>query len=80
MKPFLYTAKMTVRRQMVIKEYEDEIANVYEAVESSSNQDIGSPENWDLNSCIEFARVIVHKTLNKEIGDDDDIFISGADR
>lgn len=80
LKPFLFTAKLTVRRQLVIKDYEIEIAKAYEAVESSSNQDIASPENWDLESCTTFTRTIVHKTLNKKIGDDDDVFLSGADR
>ena len=64
----------------MIKEYEDEIAEAYKGIETSLNLDIASPENWDVQACVDFVRQVVQKVLGQEVGDEKDIFLSGADR
>ena len=83
LKPFLYTMKRTIRRQLMLKDYASEIADAYLAVRESSNVDIPLPTSWALEDCVEFVRGVVKKLIKvaeKEVGDDDDIFAVGADR
>src|SRR5487761_708862 len=39
-KPFVYTAKMTARRQAILKDYDEEINTLYDVVEQTSQVDI----------------------------------------
>ncbi|KAJ7193924.1 hypothetical protein GGX14DRAFT_378403 [Mycena pura] len=78
-KPFTYTAKMTVRRQTVIADYEDEIAALYETVEQSASLNIPPLVQWDASSILDFVRDVVHNVMPTEIGDDEDIFQHGCD-
>ncbi|KAJ7930505.1 hypothetical protein B0H13DRAFT_2532734 [Mycena leptocephala] len=78
-KPFTYTAKMTVRRQAVIAEYEDEIATLYDVVEETAALNIPPLLNWDAKSVLEFVRNAIFSVLDTGLGDHDDIFQHGFD-
>lgn len=87
-KPFLYTAKGSVRRQNILDLYKDEISALYDLWEvqqqhrGSSN---GSAVDLaSLEGCISFVRETVRKALQLEdgeegLGDGDDIFQHGCD-
>lgn len=79
-KPFGYTAKGTVRRGAVIKDYEDEINTLYDAVEDSAQSSIPPPAHWDNSTTVAFVRTVVEKVLTVAVKDDDDLFQSGCDR
>ena len=64
----------------MLKDYESEIANLYETVEASSNSGIALPPSWDLQDSLRYARGVVQKFMGKPINDDQDIFQLGADR
>ncbi|KAJ7844462.1 hypothetical protein B0H13DRAFT_2411530 [Mycena leptocephala] len=74
-----YTAKMTVRRQAVIADYEDEIATLYETVEQTATLNIPSLVEWDAASTLDFVRNAVHNIMANDLGDDEDIFQHGCD-
>ncbi|EGN97840.1 hypothetical protein SERLA73DRAFT_109083 [Serpula lacrymans var. lacrymans S7.3] len=78
-KPFVYTAKHTLRRAFIIDEYEPEIEALYEAVAESTRADIPPPSAGDLSSILDFVRTIITKTLGKLVDDDVNIFEHGAD-
>ncbi|KAH8110862.1 acetyl-CoA synthetase-like protein [Phellopilus nigrolimitatus] len=81
-KPFPLTGKGTVRRQVTIKEYDDEIEAAYKAVDESAQDNIVGPENWSQPQVTEFVREIVLQTMKKENGavaDDADLFEHGLD-
>ncbi|KAG7093077.1 putative NRPS-like protein biosynthetic cluster, variant 2 [Marasmius oreades] len=78
-KPFRYTAKGSVRRQLLLKDYEDEISKLYEDVETSTQPDIPAPSHWDTISCRNFVRKVVRSVLPNGVGDDDDLFLHGCD-
>ncbi|KAJ6553311.1 hypothetical protein B0H19DRAFT_1263705 [Mycena capillaripes] len=78
-KPFTYTAKMTVRRQAVIADYETEIAALYDTVEETTALNIPPLVEWDMGSVRDFVRNAIHKVMIKELGDDEDIFQYGCD-
>ncbi|KAF8572826.1 NAD(P)-binding protein, partial [Ramaria rubella] len=86
-KPFSYTAKQSVRRGAIIKEYASEIEAMYQAIQDSSQTDIpippGSSEEggWTLEESLQFVREAVHKVMASadDMGDDDDIFGYGCD-
>ncbi|KAF8576894.1 acetyl-CoA synthetase-like protein [Ramaria rubella] len=87
LKPFSYTAKQSVRRGAIIKEYASEIEAMYQAIQDSSQTDIpippGSSEEggWTLEESLQFVREAVHKVMASadDMGDDDDIFGYGCD-
>ncbi|KAH8110860.1 acetyl-CoA synthetase-like protein [Phellopilus nigrolimitatus] len=81
-KPFSLTAKNTVRRQVTLKEYNDEIEAAYKAVDESAQENIVGPENWSPPQATEFVRQIVLQTMKKENGAvavDADLFEHGLD-
>ncbi|KAJ6464064.1 hypothetical protein C8R45DRAFT_1025143 [Mycena sanguinolenta] len=78
-KPFTYTAKMTVRRQAVIADYDDEIATLYETVAETTALNIPPLNAWDQNSILDFVRDAIHNVMAKNVGDDEDIFQHGCD-
>ena len=79
-KPFTFTTKKTVRRGAVLKEYEDEINEIYDAFDESIQTDISPPSSWDREGIVGYVRSIVRSVLNKEVSDTDDIFERGCDR
>jgi hypothetical protein len=70
---------MTVRRQAVIADYEDEIASLYETVEQTATLNIPSLVEWDAASTLDFVRNAVHNIMANDLGDDEDIFQHGCD-
>ena len=80
MKPFLFTPKRTIRRQLMLKDYATEIVDLYKAVEDSSNSDIAPPASWKVNDTTVFAKNVVQKVLGQNVNDEQDIFQIGADR
>ncbi|THV07008.1 acetyl-CoA synthetase-like protein [Dendrothele bispora CBS 962.96] len=78
-KPFTYTAKNTARRQAILNDYDKEIERLYETVDESTQAGIPPPEEWDLNSTVDFVRVVLTKVLQRHLNDDDDIFEHGCD-
>ncbi|KAH8110852.1 acetyl-CoA synthetase-like protein [Phellopilus nigrolimitatus] len=81
-KPFALTGKGTLRRQVIIKEYDGEIDVAYKTVDESAQENIAAPENWTPSHTTEFVRQIVLQTMKKENGavaDDADLFEHGLD-
>ncbi|KAI0795664.1 acetyl-CoA synthetase-like protein [Abortiporus biennis] len=83
-KPFMYTAKGTVRRAAVIKEYEPEIEDLYQKVESTANLELnlgsaGVVQEWNFNNTIEFVRKVTLNILEHSVKDEDDFFQHGCD-
>lgn len=70
---------MTVRRQAVIADYEDEIATLYETVEQTAALNIPPLVEWDAGSILDFVRNAIHNVMAKDVGDDEDIFQHGCD-
>ncbi|PCH42383.1 acetyl-CoA synthetase-like protein [Wolfiporia cocos MD-104 SS10] len=79
LKPFTYTAKGTLRRGAVIDVYEDEINQLYETVEASSQSSIPPPSRWDIVSTTDYVRAVTRNVLVYPVKDDDDIFQHGCD-
>ncbi|KAF7355647.1 Acetyl-CoA synthetase-like protein [Mycena sanguinolenta] len=78
-KPFTYTAKMTARRQAIITDYEEEIADVYNAVEETTRSGVSPPVEWNPTSTLDFVRAVVRKVVASSFDDDADIFRHGCD-
>jgi len=79
-KPFMYTAKMTPRRQAILKDYDNEIDALYDVIEQTSQVDIPPPSNWALSQSLGYVRRIVHKVMTQRVADSVDIFQHGCDR
>ncbi|KAF7358618.1 Acetyl-CoA synthetase-like protein [Mycena sanguinolenta] len=76
---FTYTAKMTARRQAIIIDYEQEIADLYDAVEETTRSGISPPAEWNPTSTLDFVRAVVHKIVANGFDDAADIFRHGCD-
>lgn len=79
-KPFEYTAKGSLRRHATLKKYEQEIDQIYEAKKASNRAVIEAPSSLGRDAVSSFIRRIVHRILEHDVADDDDIFRVGADR
>jgi hypothetical protein len=79
-KPFEMTAKLAPRRPVALEAYKDEIEAAYNAVQASAANDVIPPSAWTSPEVLKFVRTIVYKVMEKEVGDDDDIFQQGGDR
>lgn len=79
-KPFSYTAKRTVRRGVVTKDYEDEINALYDSVDESSQSVVPLPTSWDIASAAEFVRRVVAQVMGRTVPDEGDLFQNGCDR
>ncbi|KAI0298355.1 acetyl-CoA synthetase-like protein [Multifurca ochricompacta] len=78
-KPFVYTAKMTTRRQAILKDYETEIEALYSIVEQTSQVDAPLPSEWTLSQSLYYVRQIVHKVMGQKVADSADVFQHGCD-
>ncbi|OOQ87627.1 NRPS-like enzyme [Penicillium brasilianum] len=63
-KPFKTTAKGTVQRQSVLRDYEQEINAIYDA-DLAFDLDVPFPETADSSSIVEFVRQIVSRASGK---------------
>ncbi len=80
-KPFQYTAKGTPRRHVCLKEYADEIEEVYRKVEESSQVNVATPATWTDGTTREYVREVVRSVMKApQIRDEDDFFQQGGDR
>lgn len=79
-KPFVYTAKMTARRQAILKDYEAEINALYDIIEQTSQVDIPLPVDWSPSQSFDYVRCVVHKVMAQKVADGVDIFQHGCDR
>ena len=79
-KPFVYTAKMTARRQAILKDYDKEIIALYDAVEQTSQVDIQLPAEWTPSQSLDYVRRVVYKVMTQKVADGVDIFQHGCDR
>lgn len=71
---------MTARRQAVINDYDDEINQLYDLVQESTQSSIPPPDTWDAMTTTEFVRSVIQKVLLHTVADEDDIFQYGCDR
>ncbi|RPD70255.1 acetyl-CoA synthetase-like protein [Lentinus tigrinus ALCF2SS1-7] len=79
-KPFQYTAKGTPRRHVCLKDYADEIEEVYRKIEESSQVNVATPEAWTDVTVREYVRKVVQTVMKApHIGDHDDLFQQGGD-
>ena len=79
-KPFSYTAKNTPRRLAIIKEYEEEINALYDAVDESTQTDLTPPPSWNITAAREYIRTVIGRVMDLPIGDTEDLFACGCDR
>ena len=79
-KPFTYTGKGTTRRHAIIKEYEEEINDLYIRFSSPSQVEITPPPTWNEVETTTFVRSVVRKAVGGDIKDGLDIFQFGGDR
>ncbi|KAK0499792.1 hypothetical protein EDD18DRAFT_1460649 [Armillaria luteobubalina] len=78
-RPVAYTAKNTVRRQVTLDNYSEDIETLYETVEGSTQSGILPPLEWDYTSTYEFVRNVVLQTFPHPIPDNADLFQHGCD-
>ncbi|THH19547.1 hypothetical protein EW146_g1644 [Bondarzewia mesenterica] len=78
-KPFVYTAKLTARRQAILKEYEAEIDVLYDTIEESSQSDIAGPAEWSPAETLAFVQQVVAKVLKQPPSEGADLFQHGCD-
>ncbi|KAK0219168.1 NRPS-like enzyme [Armillaria fumosa] len=78
-KPFEFTAKGTLRRNDILKAYEQEIEDLYKAVDGISQTDVVIPQLWTLKNVMAMIREIVTAVFERKVGDTDDIFVVGGD-
>ena len=79
-KPFLYSAKMTPRRQAIVQDYDEEINALYGSAEQTSQADIPLPVDWTSSQSLDYVRHIIHKVMVRKVADGVDIFEHGCDR
>jgi hypothetical protein len=84
-KQFKYTSKGTLRRQITLMKYEQEINRLYEATESSHSAtavpaDASQDKVPELDDFLPQIRTAVRTILGDTVADDDDLFRAGADR
>ncbi|EIN05387.1 acetyl-CoA synthetase-like protein [Punctularia strigosozonata HHB-11173 SS5] len=78
-KPFQYTSKGTIRRQVTLQEYQEEIEALYASVEESTQADIPAPVEWTLDLTKDFVRKVVNSVLTMPVQDENDLFQHGCD-
>ncbi|KAI0058351.1 acetyl-CoA synthetase-like protein [Artomyces pyxidatus] len=78
-KPFEYTAKGTPRRPTIIAAYKQEIDELYEIVEDSSQTDVELPSDWTPVETLQFMRSIVQRVMKRSVEDNTDLFQEGCD-
>ena len=79
-KPFMYAAKMTPRRQAILKDYYEAINALYHSAEQTSQIDIRLPHEWTSSKSLDYVRRMTHKVMMQKVADGVDIFQHGCDR
>ncbi|TFK21446.1 acetyl-CoA synthetase-like protein [Coprinopsis marcescibilis] len=78
-KPFTYTGKGTPRRQAVLTEYEGEIRQLYDSVNTLAKGTVPFPATWTPDSTLDFVRGVVNSILVAPAADEVDLFQAGCD-
>ncbi|KAI0045616.1 acetyl-CoA synthetase-like protein [Auriscalpium vulgare] len=78
-KGFVYTAKMTARRQAILKDYAPEIEALYRNITETAQTDIPVPLKWSQLETLHFVREAVHHVMRRNVADDVDVFQHGCD-
>ncbi|THH09834.1 hypothetical protein EW145_g1728 [Phellinidium pouzarii] len=78
-KPFEYTPKGNPRRHVSVALYNEEIDQVYAAVEAQADSGPSPPANWNLEDSLEYVRTLVARVLKNSVRDEDDLFEFGCD-
>ncbi|CAL1709823.1 unnamed protein product [Somion occarium] len=78
-KPFLYSAKGSTRRGVIVNDYEAEINACYDEVEKSATVDTPTLTGLDAGSLSTFIRKVVTGVMAQDVSDDLDIFQTGCD-
>ncbi|KAI0719494.1 acetyl-CoA synthetase-like protein [Cerioporus squamosus] len=78
-KPFAYNIKGYPRRNIILREYHDDIEALYAQVEQSAQSDVVAPVNWDLADTRAFVRTVVQRVVKRPLADDADLFRNGCD-
>lgn len=79
-KPVQYTLKGFPRRQVILKQYEEEINGIYERAENIPVDSQQGTQRWTPDNTLVFVRETVHGVMKQKITDDDDFFQFGCDR
>ena len=79
-KPVQYTLKGFPRRQVILKQYEEEINGIYDRAENIPVDSQQGIQHWTPDSTLIFVRETVHGVMKQKISDDDDFFQFGCDR
>lgn len=84
-KPFVITAKGTAKKETVLKDYEKEIEEAYQAAQFGSLMPgVPSPEAWEFEECLELVRRIVCGIMQEDDAcstcDPDDVKGKGRQR
>jgi hypothetical protein len=77
-KPFTYSAKRSLKRPIILQDYEKEIEELYAAAEEQL--ELVPPTDWTLPNSLKFVRAAVFNVLKQTIADNQDIFEAGCDR
>ena len=79
-KPVEYTTKGFPRRGATLKQYDEEIKDLYERIESVQGGNVLLSSTWTPEENIRFTREVVHSIMKHKVTDDEDLFQSGCDR
>ncbi|VDB87373.1 unnamed protein product [Peniophora sp. CBMAI 1063] len=77
-KPLEWTAKGTVRRNVSLAKYEDEIEAIYKAAESSHDGP-QRPATWTPETTLAFVHAVVEMALSQKVSENDELFSLGCD-
>ncbi|KAF9070459.1 hypothetical protein BDP27DRAFT_612156 [Rhodocollybia butyracea] len=78
-KPLPRAGKGTILRKAALKEYEKEIDQIYETVESNAGT-VEPPTNWELSMVQDWLTTQVEELCHNSVNESDDIFEHGFDR
>lgn len=79
-KPFTFTGKGSVRRPAILREYELEIQECYNAIENLDSVETKSLDGLGEQQILDFVRRAVADVLKQTVKDEDDLFQFGCDR
>lgn len=79
-KPFEYTAKGSIRRQITLSKYQKEIDQLYDIVEAPDSFETMHPRSLEPSTVLDVIRATVQRVLERTVQDDEDVFRLGADR
>lgn len=79
-KPFEYTSKGSIRREITLGRYQKEIDQLYDIVEAPDSFETAHPRSLEPSTVLDVIRTTVQRVLERKVEDDEDVFRLGADR